>query len=330
MNFFNKLPFETIKREILIKKKSETSEKYGCYPENRSIKELINYGITNLNKPAGPTSHQVSDYVQKILKIEKAGHSGTLDPNVTGVLPIALGRATRIVEYLLKSGKEYVCLMHLHKQVEEEKIKGTFKGLTGKIKQLPPIKSAVKRVLREREIYYIEILGINKQDVLFKIGCQAGTYIRKFVHDFGQKLKTGAHMVQLIRTKVATFTDKDWINLHDIKDAYEFYNGGDETLLKKCILPIEKAIEHLPKIWVFDTTVDSLCHGASLSIPGISKLDSNIKEDDLVVILTLKEELICLGNSLLKSEDILKNDKGIAVRVKKVFMEPNLYPKFKK
>ena len=115
----SKLPFEKINREILVKKEAKTN---GTLKEIKA-EELINYGIVNIDKPAGPTSHQVSDYVQKILGISKAGHSGTLDPGVTGVLPIALGRATRIVQNLLTAGKEYVALMHLHKKVDEEKLR---------------------------------------------------------------------------------------------------------------------------------------------------------------------------------------------------------------
>jgi len=325
----NKLLFED-KREVFVKNEAKTSEDHGCYPKNRSTKELIEYGVVNLNKPSGPTSHQVSDYVKRILNIDKAGHSGTLDPGVTGVLPTALGRATRIVEYLLKSGKEYICLMHLHKKVDEDKIRDTFKEFIGKIMQLPPIKSAVKRQLREREIYYVEILEIKNQDVLFKVGCQAGTYIRKYVHDFGQRLGIGAHMVQLIRTKVGHFTDKNWITLHNLKDAYEFYKEGDESYLKKCILPIEKAIEYFPKIWVLDTTVDSLCHGASLSVPGIAKFHSSIKDDDLVAVMTLKDELVCIGKAFMDSEQINKNNKGLAVKTEKVFMLPDTYPRFKR
>ncbi|MEM4398012.1 MAG: RNA-guided pseudouridylation complex pseudouridine synthase subunit Cbf5 [Candidatus Woesearchaeota archaeon] len=173
------LPFETIKRSVLIRKISETSEKFGCYPENRKIEEHIKLGIVNIDKPQGPTSHQVSAYVQKILNINKSGHAGTLDPNVTGVLPIALEKSTKIVQTLLLAGKEYVCLMHFHKKVEEYDLYKVLDKFTGKINQLPPVKSAVKRQLREREIYYIEVLEIKDQDVLFKVGCQAGTYIRK-------------------------------------------------------------------------------------------------------------------------------------------------------
>jgi len=173
------LPFEKIERKILTKKKVETSPKFGAYPDRRPAEELINYGIVNIDKPKGPTSHQVSAYVQQILKIGKSGHSGTLDPKVTGVLAIALGRATRVSQYLLKAGKEYVAIMHLHKEVKEDKIKKVCKEFVGKIKQLPPIKSAIKRQVRERKIYYLEILEIKEKDVLFRVGCQAGTYIRK-------------------------------------------------------------------------------------------------------------------------------------------------------
>ena len=149
----NKLPFEKIKREILVRKESETDLSKGRKPSARSVEELLNSGMICLNKPQGPSSHQVSDYVKKILNLNKCGHSGTLDPNVTGVLPVALGRATKIVQVLLSAGKEYVCLMHLHNDFSEDKIRKACKNLIGEIKQLPPLKSAVKRVEREREIY---------------------------------------------------------------------------------------------------------------------------------------------------------------------------------
>jgi predicted RNA-binding protein (TIGR00451 family) len=168
-----KFPFEEIKREILIKKEADITT------AKRPIAELLDYGIINIDKPKGPTSHQVADFVQKILKIPKSGHSGTLDPGVTGSLPIAINKATRIVQALLIAGKEYVCVMHIHKEIEEKKIKKVLKDFTGKITQLPPVKSAVVRQERERSIYYIDLLEIEGQDVLFKVGCQAGTYIRK-------------------------------------------------------------------------------------------------------------------------------------------------------
>ena len=120
------LPFERTERKILIRKESETDYKYGCAPSERKTEEIINYGIVNIDKPKGPTSHQVADYVQKILHINKSGHSGTLDPATTGVLPTALGRGTRIVQALLTAGKEYAAIMHLHREVEEKILRETY------------------------------------------------------------------------------------------------------------------------------------------------------------------------------------------------------------
>ncbi|HII15244.1 MAG TPA: RNA-guided pseudouridylation complex pseudouridine synthase subunit Cbf5 [Nanoarchaeota archaeon] len=325
------LPYESVKREILVKREAKTDERLSCRPEERDMEELIDYGIINLNKPAGPTSHQISDYVKKILNLGKAGHSGTLDPGVTGVLPIATGRATRVVQGLLTAGKEYVCLMYLHKPLAEDIIRKTMNSFIGEITQMPPVKSAVKRQWRKRSIYYLEIIEIGGQDVLFRMGCQAGTYVRKFVHDFGLKTETGAHMAELIRTKVAAFTDKDWVSLHDLKDAYTLWKEtGNEKKLRECIQPMEKAVAHLPKIWVMDTTVDTLCHGAALSVPGIAKLDSGIQKGDLAVVMTLKDELVSVGNAVMNSEDIMKSEKGLAFKNWKVFMKPDIYPKFVK
>ncbi len=323
-----KLPFEEIKREILVKRDARPSTRYGTNPEDRPTDELIQYGVVNIDKPSGPTSHQVSDYVQKILKIDKAGHSGTLDPKVTGVLPIATGRATRVVEYLLKAGKEYVGIMHLHKDVPEGKLHHTIQEFIGKINQLPPIKSAIKRQMRERSIYYFKIIEIDDKDVLFRVGCQAGTYIRKLAHDVGVKLEVGAHMSELRRTKAGPFDESTLVTLQDLSDAYHFYKEeGNGKFLRHCMQPVESAVRHLPKIYVMDSSVNSICHGSNLKLPGISKLDSGILPDDSVAVITLKKELIGVGIAKMDSEKILKEEKGIAVDVNKVFMLPDVYPK---
>ncbi|MBT5740510.1 hypothetical protein HOI26_05435 [Candidatus Woesearchaeota archaeon] len=163
--------------QIFTKKSAEGV--YGKPPAERSTEELLKYSVINIDKPKGPTSHQISDYVKKLLKVNKAGHSGTLDPAVTGVQPIGVERATRITQFLLTAPKEYVCVMYLHKDFPEETIRTELNKFIGKIQQLPPIKSAVKRQIRTREIYELEIIEINKREVLFRVKCQAGTYIRK-------------------------------------------------------------------------------------------------------------------------------------------------------
>lgn len=294
----------------------------GKTPGERTIEELINYGIINIDKPKGPTSHLIIDYVKKILEIKKAGHSGTLDPAVTGVQPIALGRATRITQFLLTAPKEYVGIMHLHKPVEEKKIKQAIKKFTGEITQLPPVKSAVKREQRKRKIYEFQIIEIKKQDILFKVKCQAGTYIRKLCHDLGEELNVGAHMAELRRTQAGPFTEKDnLISLTDLQDAYHFYKEeNNPKYLRYCLQPIENAVKHLPKCWVFDTTVQSLTHGRDLAIPGISKTEI-FDQDETIAILTLNGELIAIGTSLLSAKEIKNKEKGLAVKVEKVFMK---------
>jgi len=324
------LPFEQKKRNILIKTNSETSPKFGKKPSERTVEELIHYGIINIDKPDGPTSHQVSAYARDILQIDKAGHSGTLDPKVTGALIVSLGNATRISQSLLTAGKEYVCLMRLHKELDEEFIRKTMAGFVGKIHQLPPIKSAVKRQYRYRTVYYIDILEISGRDVLFVTGTEAGTYIRKLCHDIGKKLGVGANMFELRRTKVGAFNEETICSLQDLTDAYHFYKQGDESYLRKLIQPIENAVAHLPKIWVMDTTVDSLCHGASLKVPGIVKLHDGIEPDMKIAIMTLKDELILTGVAKLSSAVIMKESRGIAAQIEQVFMKPGTYPKIQK
>jgi H/ACA ribonucleoprotein complex subunit 4 len=322
----NSLPFENIRREILVKKESETDPSLGQDFNNRPVSELIEYGIVNINKPDGPTSHQVSDYVQRILGIKKAGHAGTLDPAVTGVLPIALGRATRIVQALLPAGKEYVCVMHIHNEVPEKETRKVLNEFIGTITQLPPIKSAVVRQERERNIYYIDVLEIEDKDVLFKVGCQAGTYIRKLCHDIGLKLGTGAHMAELRRTKAGCFDESTLVSLQELSDAYHYWKqDGNEKFIRKAIQPIENAVRHLPEIWAHDSAIESLTHGRDLGIPGISKLNSGIEKENFVAVFSLKDELIAIGNALMSSDEIIKNEKGIAVNVHKVFMKEGMY-----
>jgi len=318
-------------RKILVKREAETSPKFGKFPWDRSVPELMEFGVVNLNKPKGPTSHQVTAYLRDIVKSKKAGHAGTLDPRVTGSLPTGINRATRVVQYLLISGKEYICLMHIHKPIEEYEIRKVITDFVGVIEQLPPAKSAVKRELRSRKIYYIKVMEIKGQDILFKVGSQAGTYIRKLCHDIGEKIGCGAHMVELVRTKAGPFLLEDAVTLQDVADALHYYEKEkNDKYIKEVVLPIEKAVKHLAKIWVMDTAVDALCHGAYLATPGITKLQSGIEKKDSVAVMTLKNELVCVGEAQMTAEEMQNSKKGLAVKTEAVFMEPNVYPKIPK
>jgi len=306
-------------RQVFIKK--EAVGEYGKPVAERTTEELLDYSIVNIDKPKGPTSHQVSDYVKKIMKVSKAGHSGTLDPQVSGVQPIAIGKATRITQFLLTAPKEYIAVMHLHKDLTLEDLQKTTSQFIGKIRQLPPVKSAVKREERTREIYELEIIEMNGRQVLFRVLCQAGTYIRKLCHDWGQALGTGAHMAALRRTQAGPFREENnLVTLNDLKDAMEFYKTeGNDKFLKHCLQPIENALKHIAKCWIFDTTIESVSHGRDLAIPGISKLE-NFKKGEIVALLSLKGELIAVGEAMMSGVEINTKQTGIAVDVKKVFL----------
>ncbi|USN45344.1 MAG: RNA-guided pseudouridylation complex pseudouridine synthase subunit Cbf5 [Candidatus Woesearchaeota archaeon] len=314
--------------KVFQRTKNTTDPKFGKRPEDRSIQELLTSSIVIIDKPAGPTSHQVSSYVRDILGIKKTGHSGTLDPKVVGVLPVALGKGTRVVQNLLPAGKEYVVLMHVHDDLAPDVVNKAIMSFLGRINQLPPVKSAVKRRQRFRTIYEIELLDAKGRDYLFRVQCQAGTYMRKLCSDIGQKLGCGAHMAELRRTMAGPFSEKDAVTLHDLKDAFYYYTKeGDETKLRKMLLPLERAVEHLPKIWVEDSAINSLCTGSTLKIPGINKFEIELARDDSVALLSLKNELVSVGTALVHGKDLRQKEKGIAVKSSQVFMDPSVYPK---
>jgi H/ACA ribonucleoprotein complex subunit 4 len=319
---------EGLEKEFLIRDEEETDPSYGKRPEDRSVGELLRYGVVNLDKPSGPTSHEVVTWVKRILEIERAGHTGTLDPKVTGVFPVLLGSATKIVRALLNSPKGYICLMRLHGNVKEERLREIFSQFEGRIYQRPPLKSSVRRRLRIREIYKISLKEIEDRDVLFEVECEAGTYIRKLCHDMGEVLLVGAHMAELRRIKSGPFTEEELYNLQDLKDAYVIWKEeGDESIIRKVIKPMEKALIHLPWIIIKDSAVDAVCHGADLAIPGILKVERTIKPGMTVGIFTLKGEVVAIGKSLKSADEVINEDRGIAVDIERVIMPRGTYPK---
>lgn len=237
--------------------------------------------------------------------------------------------ATKIVQALLLAGKEYVCVMRLHSQVPEYKVKKVLENFQGTIYQRPPVRSSVRRQLRTRTIYYNDFLEINERNVLFKVGCEAGTYIRKLCYDIGEVLGCGAHMQELRRTRVGPFIeDKSLVTLHDISYLFSLWQETkDEILLRKFISPMEKALELLPKIYVRDSAVDALCHGAYLTAPGVLSLDAGIEIGNTVAVFTQKYEAVTLAKSVVSSERTLKMDHGFVAKTLRVLMPRGTYPK---
>ena len=312
----------------LIKDEEKTDPKYGWEPRSRPLKEYLETGVINLDKPPGPSSHEVVAWIKRLLSLDRAGHGGTLDPKVSGVLPITLGRSTRIISFIMRSGKEYIGLMELHSETDAAHLDSVVKEFIGPVYQLPPVRSAVKRALRIRNIYSIDVIEKEGKYTLMRVDCEAGTYIRKLFHDIGEVLGCGAHMRELRRVRAGPFKEESSVTLHSLLDAITFWkDSNDESLLRSIVSPIEESLWQFPKIVVRDSAVDALCHGANLASPGLLKIDRGIKEGSMVGIMTLKGELICFGRANLSSESMLTSDHGIVAKTDRTVMPPGTYHK---
>jgi len=247
---------------------------------------------------------------------------------VTGVLPVTLGEATKVVQALLYSGKEYVCLMKLHGDVQENHVKRVLKEFENAIYQRPPLRASVKRQLRIRRIYYLDFFEMDRRNVLFTVGCEGGTYIRKLCYDVGEVLGCGAHMQELRRTRAGPFVENESVTLHDVFYSFtEWQESRDEALLKKFVQPMEHALALVPKIYVRDSAVDAVCHGASLTAPGVLSLESGISAGSLIAVFSLKGEAVALAKAVASSEQILDINHGVVANVERVLMPRSTYPK---
>lgn len=312
--------------EWYTKEEAETDPEFGSIPEERDIEELMKKGILLVDKPFGPTSNQVSTWIKKELDTKKTGHFGTLDPNATGVLPIGLNKGTRASKAMSKADKEYIFEAELGEEKDEKEIREALNSFKGANKQVPPEKSAVKKEEREREVYEIELLEAEGKQVLARVKCESGFYVRVLIRQLGEKLGTDAEMEELRRTQQANISEDETSTLQDIVDAYHFYTEGDEEELREVLYPIEKAVSHLRKIAIKDSAVNAVANGADLGTNGISKLQDGIQEGERVAITTLKGELVALGTAEMTSEQMFDQD-GTAANLESVHMDPETYPK---
>ena len=295
----------------------------------KTIQELLEFGIINIDKSSGPTSFNVSDFVRKKLNLRKTSHFGTLDPKVTGVLPVALNRACKLTGYFLGENKEYVGIMRLHEDVELEKIKKIIKEkFTGKIKQTPPVKSRVKRVEREREIISFELIEKEEKDILFKTEVQGGTYIRKLIDDLGKEIG-GAHMLDLRRTRAGIFKEDSIVNLYEFEKAVDEYEKGgsgiksqasssererNEENLRRMIVPAEIISEVYPVVQIKSDNLKQILTGKPIFKEDLVKKQDFEKNSIVCVFADDKfvgmYKVINSGEIFAKAEFVMQEIKG--------------------
>ena len=249
----------------------------GCNPLKRDLKSYISSGVINLDKPSNPSSHEVVAWIKRILRCEKTGHSGTLDPKVTGCLIVCIDRATRLVKSQQGAGKEYVCVIRLHDTLPggEAQFARALEVLTGALFQRPPLISAVKRQLRIRTIYESKVYEFDNDRHLavFWASCEAGTYIRTLCVHLGLMLGVGAHMQELRRVRSGAMDENaGMFTLHDVLDAQWTYdNQRDESYLRTVIQPLETLLTTYKRIVVKDSAVNAITYGARLMLPGVMR-----------------------------------------------------------
>ena len=268
-------------------------------PADRSPDELLSFGVLNLDKPPGPSSHQVSAWVRDMAGVEKAAHAGTLDPKVTGCLPVLFGDATRIAGALLDE-KEYVAVLELHDDPPAD-LESVLAAFVGPIYQKPPRKSAVNRELRVREIHDLSVLDVDGRKVLLSIRCESGTYVRKLCHDLGLALGTGANMGDLRRAGTTPFDDRDLVTLHEFADALAAWRSDeasreddDAAWLREVVDPAERALEHLPRVTIAPSAAREVANGAPVYAPGVIDAEE-VPEGTQVACYTPDESVVCLG-----------------------------------
>ncbi len=325
---FTKEAAQRTENDLVVLKDEPSNPKFGWIPADRPMTEYLKNGFIVLDKPQGPTSHEVVAWVRKMFGQERAGHSGTLDPLVSGILPIGLGQATKALSALLLGPKEYVCVARIHDSIPNDLLYSSIRQFVGPIYQKPPQRSSVKRVTRTRSIYELEISEQSGNLLLLRVLCEAGTYIRKLIYDIGEVIAVGATMAELRRSRVCQLDETDLVRLHDLHEANEIYKeSGNESKLRELVRPVESSIAFLRQIKIRDSAVESICQGAQLAIPGILSISKGMQKGEIVRIVTGKGELVAISEAQLGEGQITSQDHGIAAITRRVIMGTGTYPK---
>ena len=304
----------------------------GMSPLKRSLQEYMRYGVINLDKPPNPSSHEVVAWIKRMLRVEKTGHSGTLDPKVTGCLIVCIDRATRLVKAQQSAGKEYVGIVRLHSAIQHESVlTKALETLTGALFQRPPLIAAVKRQLRIRTIYESKMIEYDSDRHLgvFWVSCEAGTYIRTLCVHLGLLVGTGGHMQELRRVRSGIMSENDnMCTMHDLLDAQHMYDQSkDESYLRRIVMPLEVLLTNFKRVVVKDSAVNAICYGAKLMIPGLLRFADGIEVGDEVVMITTKGEAIAVGIAQMTTSVMATVDHGAVAKIKRVIMERDTYPR---
>ncbi|MBT3420842.1 MAG: RNA-guided pseudouridylation complex pseudouridine synthase subunit Cbf5 [Euryarchaeota archaeon] len=315
-------------QKLILDSKAETNNAIGGHPDSRSVEQRLASGFILLDKPAGPTSHQVASWVRDLFGLERLGHGGTLDPFATGVLPLLAGKSMKVTKKILTHKKTYIAIFRCAEEPDDASLKTAMSRLIGRVYNVPPEISAVKVQVRTRKISNFEIIERNGNDILTRIDCEAGTYVRTMARDLGLMLGYKVELKELRREKSGRFELSKCVTLQEVADAYWLWKECDKPeALLKMIHPVEKLVLDLPAAHVKDSAAAAIAHGAPLLRPGIVDVDGGISSGKEIAIFTLKDELVGIVKLTVDTNQLPNMDSGEVARPSMVLLEQDLYPR---
>lgn len=307
---------------------ASTNPSIGGSPDGRDVEERLASGFILLDKPAGPTSHQLASWARDLFGLERLGHGGTLDPFATGVLPLMAGKAMKVTKKILTHKKTYICVFRFATAPDQKQLAEVMKKLTGRVYNVPPEVSAVKVQVRTRKIYTFENIEMKGNDMIARVYCEAGTYIRTMARDLGLLLDMKVQLKELRRETSGAFKLEDCITMQELADAVWLWKEHNQPeALLRVIHPIEKILLDLPTATVKDSAAAALAHGAPLLRPGLVNIQSDIKAGKQLMIQTLKGEAVGIVTLTLSTNEIATINEGEVARPSMVLLDEGLYPR---
>ena len=279
-----------------------------------------------LDKPRGPSSHQVTAWARDLLGVPVAGHAGTLDPNVSGLLWVGVGPALKLLPLVLELPKRYVGAVTFHSKVGARDLDRVLKEFTGPIYQTPPVRSAVKRERRVRTIHRLTLVEHDGPRAIVDVVADSGTYVRTLAVDLGEALGLGAHLEELRRIATGPFDEAASVSLTRLADLVEARRAGDPAPLLAALHPIREVWQEFPTIVLREAAASAVAHGAGLARGGIQKVSGSFGPGARVALVTAGGTLVATGVARYDAGELEKVPHGWVVDETRVFVDPARFP----
>jgi H/ACA ribonucleoprotein complex subunit 4 len=279
-----------------------------------------------LDKPRGPSSHQVTAWARDLLGVDRAGHAGTLDPNVSGLLWVGVGPALKLLPLVLEFPKRYVGVVTFHANVAPRDLDRAVAEFTGPIYQTPPVRSAVRRERRIRTIHRLAVIDTDGPQRVLDVVADSGTYIRTLAVDLGEALGVGAHLEELRRISTGPFDESRSVSMTVLADAASARAAGDPAPMLALLHPIAEVWSEFPTVVVKDAAASALAHGAGLARGGIVSLPRTFSRGARVALVSRAGALIATGVARVDAGEMTGPEKGWVVAETRVFVDPKEYP----